>query len=84
MGGSEPYLRTKGVSSCSQTMSNRSAGYIDKLHKKERGEGEGEGEGGREREREGGRDGAHWGWVGKGCKESEVCELMLTDDASPA
>ena len=65
MGGSEPYLRTKGVSSCSQTMSNRSAGYIDKLHKKERGEGEGEGEGGRERgggggERETGRIGVGW------------------------
>ena len=47
----KPYLRTKGVSSCAQTMSNRSAGYIDKLHNM-KGEERRVGRGERERERE--------------------------------
>ena len=45
----KPYLRTKGVGSCSQTMSNRSAGYIDKLHNM-KGEERRVGRGERERE----------------------------------
>ena len=52
------YLRTKGVRSCTQTMPNRSAGYIDKLHiKGERERESGVRGGGGGGEREGGGEG---------------------------